>query len=606
MKNVKIRRKGRGFTLVELVIVIAVIAVLSAVLIPVFGNVVSNAKAVAMRANIATLNQNIIFNTIRDEKYQIDSTDTLVKKIKESGFKLDNTPKGYSIWYDRSSNNVCLLSNDEAFSSENPSGTEAGVRKAYAASDELSPETGSRMIEALNPYNSNLLYIDETNKEVNALISELKGDKDGNGIVAKAEKASSSASERAKNIEEGFTSRLKKIASILNIDSDDMQSSFSIGSTLFIGKDGMYIPDFNTSKDAAPDVSCSNSFVDRSVEEIKADCKLETDGKKVTNVKVEITISIPSFVTAVSGGAFSSLGENADSKITIEVRAGVSIDESHGSGAKVTVSNYVSIARSDALKYYNANIVFGRDYACDYPQNGQYFYMTDSDVVSGSLAENQSLADVGSNARIKYLVPVFDILNKGDGFFKNVTEISKLSVSSNKLNGLTKYSAIVILTENGVVKGYKFSNIGYITNLNAYTIESYEPINHTGKTATFPSGKGKIEIKLPEGATSLSNYKDRLSVKVNYKPVVNNYSQEQLMDGTIYYTQKDYSVGSSTTAEAKLVDGKFVLEFGCPTDMTMTGYSTLTSQIESVEIYYTPDLSNPTDKKLILVRNYNV
>ena len=199
-------------------------------------------------------------------------------------------------------------------------------------------------------------------------------------------------------------------------------------------------------------------------------------------------------------------------------------------------------------------------------------------------------------------------MNKGDGFFKNVTEISKLSVSSNKLNGLTKYSAIVILTENGVVKGYKFSNIGYLTNLNAYSYESYNPINHTGKTTPFENGKGRIEIRLPDGATSLNNYKDRLTVKVNYKPVVNNYGQDVLDDGTIYYKQTENGLLGSLIqgAEAQLIDGKFVLEFNCPSDMTMGNYSTLTSQIESVEVYYTTDLSKPDDKKLILVRNYNI
>ena len=44
-KNLK-----KGFTIVELVIVIAVIAILSAVLIPTFGNVISNAKKSAAQS----------------------------------------------------------------------------------------------------------------------------------------------------------------------------------------------------------------------------------------------------------------------------------------------------------------------------------------------------------------------------------------------------------------------------------------------------------------------------------------------------------------------------------------------------------------------------
>lgn len=44
----------KGFTLVELVIVIAVIAILSAVLIPTFGNVVENSKATSAYSNART------------------------------------------------------------------------------------------------------------------------------------------------------------------------------------------------------------------------------------------------------------------------------------------------------------------------------------------------------------------------------------------------------------------------------------------------------------------------------------------------------------------------------------------------------------------------
>ena len=45
------RNNKKGFTIVELVIVIAVIAILSAVLIPTFGNVTGSAKEAARKSN---------------------------------------------------------------------------------------------------------------------------------------------------------------------------------------------------------------------------------------------------------------------------------------------------------------------------------------------------------------------------------------------------------------------------------------------------------------------------------------------------------------------------------------------------------------------------
>ena len=48
-------KKNKGFTLVELVIVIAVVAILAAVLVPTFSNVINDAKKSAAEQEAANL-----------------------------------------------------------------------------------------------------------------------------------------------------------------------------------------------------------------------------------------------------------------------------------------------------------------------------------------------------------------------------------------------------------------------------------------------------------------------------------------------------------------------------------------------------------------------
>ena len=543
-------------------------------------------------------------------------------------FDLASTPKGYSIWYDQSVNNLRLLKNDSAFSSATPSGNESGVRKAYAATN---PEIGNRAVEALNPYNRDLLYIDRTNKTINNLLAEIKGNvtketKDGVepvskklGLIAETENKYSTAAAVSANIATEFETKYRELAAELKMEdaqTEDLVDSFNFDNTLFIGSSGMYLPAL---KKAAADstVDCKNALVEGSVTEITSQKLQRSSDKDTVEINMTVSIIVPSNVKYVACAAFATIGISSTTKVTVETNPGtVTVDtpDKGVTGAVVSIKDYSTILDENSVKYTDANIVYGRDYECVYSDACQYFYMdANGKWKTLYLAANQSLKDVQPDAMVKYLAPEFVIHNEEniDGFFSKVNEIYKLYVSSNKVGYLTKYTAIVLLLENNVTKGYKFSNIGYITNLNAYPEESYNPINYVGDTSNeesnlgFPKGKAKIEIRLPDGATSLYNYKDRLTVKVNFKPVVNTYEGRPMSDGrkTVYELSGSVPGNSTSSEEIRLVNGKFVWEFDCPSDMTMGNYSTLTSQIESVEVYY-KTLNN--EQKLILVRNYNV
>ncbi len=613
----------KGFTLVELVIVIAVIAVLSAVLIPVFGNVISNAKVAKAKADVRNINEKIVLRSLDDGRSSY-SADEIKQILEDLGFDRASSPDGYSLWYDASVNNLRLLENKTAFRTASRTASISGNYATFAAGgvtggdssdsipDDTVTENGNRPVEAINPYNRNLYYIDKTIKEVDQAISEIKGST-GSGIIAAAEEKFSTSAEISASIVAAYKANLTKIANAISdkkfkINANDLINAMSVENTLYIGDKGMYLPSFDTSNDGTPNVSCVNSLVDGGVIEI-TEQKLNSTNKGLDNLKINTTIVIPSRVTLIEGSVFVSLGKDNTSKIDLVIGENATFNSSGNTGATVSVSKSNSVTTEDSIKYENANIVYGTDYVCEYPTNGQYMYIDSKGMGTGTLSDGTTLENVEINAngdiRVKYLVPVFNVLTSQDGFFKSTfSGVRKLYVNNVKTGSLTKYNAIMLMedpNEKDIIRGYKFSNIGYITNLDMHTYESYNVINHTGKTENFPTNNAQIKVYLPEGATELSNYQgdNSLKVKVTYKPVVKNYEQKMLMDGTQYYALKttDTYTGESIVAETTFDANAKVFTLDVDSKgMATTNYSTYDSVVEKVEVY--------SGDTLVLVRYY--
>lgn len=91
------KQTKKGFTLVELVIVIAVIAILSAILIPTFGNVISQAKENAAQEDARTAYQQFLMeNKDNDIVTSENYTAYILVDATESSSSISNATYVYS------------------------------------------------------------------------------------------------------------------------------------------------------------------------------------------------------------------------------------------------------------------------------------------------------------------------------------------------------------------------------------------------------------------------------------------------------------------------------------------------------------------------------
>lgn len=80
------KNNRKGFTIVELVIVIAVIAILATVLVPVFGNVIGDAKNSALLQELKNEHTSYTAKYASDDNY----SDTVIIKLDEKFYKFEN------------------------------------------------------------------------------------------------------------------------------------------------------------------------------------------------------------------------------------------------------------------------------------------------------------------------------------------------------------------------------------------------------------------------------------------------------------------------------------------------------------------------------------
>lgn len=536
----------KGFTLVELVIVIAVIAVLSAVLIPVFGNVVKDSRVSALKASLKTCTSNLIMYSLYN---QVDYyTPSVIREfLKSEGIKgltsedSEFCEDGYSIWYNQQNYNFYLVKNDELadfvgggtssasvnnrntaafaadiFGNVADGGTTQGSGENAGASAQL--QRIPRRPEAITPdENLLLLATDEANKYILSGIEALY-------YGADTDKGESSAQQVIINVQNKMANGNLFASFNRNWNIEDYTQKFDTHSTAWLNNVGNFVTDASFSNiDDKQIADITNvivspylgSFSESETNSNKIEGNIRDFGKNektgaVLNVKCVIEIASTNTVELVEEfyKRFSNAGVN------IVISGNVSIDS--------TVSSSVSSGtnRVSTVTGGGKNI---------------------SSVVS---AGGGSAVSGGGNKIISSTISSSEFLNWTTSESGGVSIVNYSTVSKDKTDS-TK-NLVSVKLPDGKVK-YETVDESFFQNANITVGDKTEKVQYKYNTSSF-----SINVSAFLAKVGLSDANNQVrSVRIKQDAYNNVYSTSVYLEyeenNVIYGKSFNFGVGHITS-----------------------------------------------------------
>lgn len=496
------KARKRGFTIVELMIVIVIIGILVAIIVPAVTGAIDKANLTKLQAEVKSMNTQLLIESIFDSVYAY-RPEEVEEMLEGLGFDLGSTPKGYSLWYNQEKNEIILAKTEEMF---------AGGSSAVQAAFDY-----SRLpvrIEAVTA-NRNLLYIDKTPSDIRTYIDSMRN--------LMNDSAAGTAYETMSNVE----NRLAEIRNTVNSSSlsenikkavtDRMDTDFAPDTTLFVSDD--YMINKKVLEAVAPVTVKINNILFQNG--IKVVPKMENN--MGVTIEADFIIEIPNSVAIVSAGAFNHLAEGC----TLQVSSKTLLDNNSFIPGTIKIS-YVEDQYRE-ISY----LELGSDISISYSQ-------AEGMLSGGSVEEITEIipADKAKGYLSRYLIPSLAI-EVGEGSrINNVSKLVSFVIRRQKFGNLTKIMAVAVIEKDGEMYGYKLDNIGYITNADAYTTRGDILCNAAGGwqyDQASKTGNPSFSLGFPSGITELANYKGA-EVEIEYSVTATRMDKTMSQFGTPVYT----------------------------------------------------------------------
>lgn len=496
------KARKRGFTIVELMIVIVIIGILVAIIVPAVTGAIDKANLTKLQAEVKSMNTQLLIESIFDSVYAY-RPEEVEEMLEGLGFDLGSTPKGYSLWYNQEKNEIILAKTEEMF---------AGGSSAVQAAFDY-----SRLpvrIEAVTA-NRNLLYIDKTPSDIRTYIDSMRN--------LMNDSVAGTAYETMSNVE----NRLAEIRNAVNSSSlsenikkavtDRLDTDFAPDTTLFVSDD--YMINKKVLEAVAPvTVNINNILFQNGIKVVP---KMENN--MGVTIEADFIIEIPNSVAIVSAGAFNHLAEGC----TLQVSSKTLLDNNSFIPGTIKIS-YVEDQYRE-ISY----LELGSDISISYSQ-------AEGMLSGGSVEEITKIipADKAKGYLSRYLIPSLAI-EVGEGSrINNVSKLVSFVIRRQKFGNLTKIMAVAVIEKDGEMYGYKLDNIGYITNADAYTTRGDILCNAAGGwqyDQASKTGNPSFSLGFPSGITELANYKGA-EVEIEYSVTATRMDKTMSQFGTPVYT----------------------------------------------------------------------